>query len=238
MIFKIQKKIISCIQYFIYNNTLNISGYYSKAKTAKILNSKINVSPNAKLIIADNVEIQNVDITILKGELIIGSNTSLISGDKENNSTIYISDGSLNIGDHCVIKADFSVRFEGKCTIGSYTGIMENSEIRCDEFIEIGDYNMISYECMIYDTNTHSIYSKDKRREMTKLDFPAIGREHEKPITQPVKIGNDCWIGKRAAILKGVTIGDESVVGALAVVTKNVDKNMMCYGNPAVCKAR
>lgn len=67
MIFKVQKKIIRCIQYFVYNNTLNIYGDFSKGENSKISNSKINVSPNAKLIIADNVEIQNVDITILKG---------------------------------------------------------------------------------------------------------------------------------------------------------------------------
>lgn len=115
---------------------------------------------------------------------------------------------------------------------------MERTEIRCDHLIEIGDYNMISYECMIYDTNTHCLYTKEKRRDMTRHDFPRIGQEYEKPVTSPVKIGNDCWIGKRAAILKGVTIGDECIVGTLAVITKRVNNNMLCYGNPAVCIQR
>lgn len=168
----------------------------------------------------------------------IGTNSILTNGYKKENSIIHISDGFFSVNKNCVIKADFYIKYGGKCSIGSYTGIMENTEIRCDDSIEIGDYNMISYECMIYDTNTHFIYPKDKRREMTIRDFPAIGLEHEKPTTQPVKIGNDCWLGKRAVILKGVTIGDESIIGALAVVTKKVDKNMICYGNPAVCKAR
>jgi acetyltransferase-like isoleucine patch superfamily enzyme len=238
MLFKIKKKIVSSIQYLLYKNTLNISGYFSKGKNVRILNSNINVLKNAKLVIDANVEITNFDITILSGEVTIGSNTRLSNGSKKSNASIYISDGFLNISDNCFIKADFSIRFGGKCNIGSYTGIMERTEIRCDHLIEIGDYNMISYECMIYDTNTHCLYTKEKRRDMTRRDFPLIGQEYEKPVTSPVKIGNDCWIGKRAVILKGSTIGDECIVGALAVITKRVNDNTLCYGNSAVCRPR
>ena len=238
MLFKIKRRLISCIQYLIHKNTFNISGQFSKGEKVKIINSNINVLQNAKLIIGSDVEIKNFNITILSGELTIGSNTRLSNGSQKSNASIYITDGCLNISDNCVIKADFTIRFGGKCKIGLYTGIMERSEIRCDHLIEIGDYNMISYECMIYDSNTHCLYTKEKRRDMTRRDFPLIGQEYEKPVTSPVKIGNDCWIGKRAVILKGSTIGDECIVGALAVITKRVNDNTLCYGNPAVCRPR
>jgi acetyltransferase-like isoleucine patch superfamily enzyme len=49
-----------------------------------------------------------------------------------------------------------------------------------------------------------------------------------------VKIGDNVWIGMNAVILKGVTIGDNSVVAAGAVVTKSIAPNTIVAGNPAV----
>ena len=51
--------------------------------------------------------------------------------------------------------------------------------------------------------------------------------------TAPVRIANNVWIGMNAVILKGVTIGENSVVAAGSVVTKNVEPNTVVAGNPA-----
>ena len=51
--------------------------------------------------------------------------------------------------------------------------------------------------------------------------------------TKPIKIGNDVWIGVNVTILPGVTIGENAVVGAGAVVTKDVPDNAVVVGNPA-----
>lgn len=58
----------------------------------------------------------------------------------------------------------------------------------------------------------------------------AAGLEYAKPIA----IGNDVWIGGRAIICPGVTIGDRSVIGAGSVVTKNIPPDVFAAGNP--CK--
>lgn len=52
--------------------------------------------------------------------------------------------------------------------------------------------------------------------------------------SKPVKIGNDVWIGGRAVILPGVTIGDNSVIGAGSLVSRDIPANVVAVGNP--CK--
>ncbi|MEA3357176.1 MAG: acyltransferase, partial [Patescibacteria group bacterium] len=51
--------------------------------------------------------------------------------------------------------------------------------------------------------------------------------------SQPITIGDSVWICGQSAILKGVSIGDNSIVGFRAVVTKNVPPNIVVAGNPA-----
>jgi galactoside O-acetyltransferase len=48
----------------------------------------------------------------------------------------------------------------------------------------------------------------------------------------PIKIGNNCWLGAGVIVLGGVTIGDNSVIGAGSVVTKDIPSNVIAVGNP------
>ena len=82
--------------------------------------------------------------------------------------------------------------------------------------IEIGDNALIGQQVVIATLN-HDL-NPEKRKNM----LPA-----------PVKIGNNVWIGAHATILAGVTIGDNAVVAAGAVVTKDVPENVVVGGVPA-----
>ena len=67
-------------------------------------------------------------------------------------------------------------------------------------------------------------------------DFHNLGitaRHREPPQTRPVHIGNNVFIGSDVKILKGVTIGDNAVIGMGSVVTKDVPANYIAAGNPA-----
>jgi maltose O-acetyltransferase len=82
--------------------------------------------------------------------------------------------------------------------------------------VRIGDYTMFGPSVQIY-TATHPMDAMERRH-----------REFAKPIT----IGHDVWVGGAAIICPGVTIGPRSVIGAGAVVTRDVPAGVFAAGNP------
>ena len=93
--------------------------------------------------------------------------------------------------------------------------INNNVKISCFEKITIGDDVKISEDVLIRDSDNHMIIRPGYIK------------------TAPINIGNHVWIGARAMILKGVTIGDGSVIAAGVIVTKNVPPNSLVGGAPA-----
>ncbi len=238
MIFTFLKNIFKSKQPSCNKISVAINSELLVPKSSKITNSIISIGNDSKLIIGDDVIIDNYNIKIQKGTFIIGNKTQLIGVKNTLTNSVSIENGTIEIANNCIIQSEFCVRFGGHCSIGSYTGIMYGTEIRCDEKLSIGKYNMISYDCMIFDTNTHCNYSIDLRRRLTEDNFPSIGSEIEKPETKPVSIGDDCWLGKRSVILKGVSLGDFTTVATSAVVTKSAPGNSLVYGNPAINKLK
>ena len=95
--------------------------------------------------------------------------------------------------------------------IDAYPGIMKGCYIQGKGGIEIGDYTQIAPNVIIVSAN-HNVYDN---------------REH---VLSPVKIGKYCWIGAGAKIMPGVVLGDWSVVGAGAVVTKSFPEGFCVIG--------
>jgi acetyltransferase-like isoleucine patch superfamily enzyme len=98
---------------------------------------------------------------------------------------------------------------------------MSSVLICCAVHVEIGEGTQIGGGAMILDTDFHP-----RAADGTWLTDP-------KAVSSPVRIGRKCFIGARAIILKGVTIGDGSIVGAGAVVTRNIPAGATVAGNPA-----
>lgn len=101
-----------------------------------------------------------------------------------------------------------SIKIGSKCSIGDRT------EIHAGKSVEIGDNVVIAWDCVIMDRDYHSTSGSTE-------------------VFKPVFIDDRVWIGCRAIILKGVTIGKGAVVAAGAVVTKDVDSGTLVAGNPA-----
>lgn len=98
--------------------------------------------------------------------------------------------------------------------IGSECNIGDRTEIHAASSVRIGNRVMISWDCVILDRDYHPIYG-------AKENFA------------PVVIEDEVWIGCRAIILKGVTVGCGAIVGAGAVVTKSIPNLAIVAGNPA-----
>lgn len=111
----------------------------------------------------------------------------------------------------------------GVLRIGNGVG-MSNATIVCDESVTIGDHVLIGGGAQLFDTNFHS----------TDAAVRCSGRESRKDVaTAPVLIGNRVFIGSNVLICKGVTIGDEAMVAAGAVVVHDIPPGEVWGGNPA-----
>lgn len=143
---------------------------------------------------------------------------------------------AIVLGNHVSIYAgcSFSVGPGGSCSVGDFT-LLNGALVMVEERIEIGSHCLISWNVGIADSDFHPLAPAERLIDAEALAPFFKGRPpRPKLTTRPVIIGDNVWIGMNATILKGVSIGDNSVVAAGAVVTKSVAPNTVVAGNPAV----
>lgn len=147
----------------------------------------------------------------------------------------YIKYGkNFTIGVGCRIEAyNFNNRIsDGKnpqLIIGNNVQINDYVHLSCAESVIIEDNVLIASKVYVSDLN-HGNYSSLKNPEHSCPD--EIVKER-KIFTKPVKICQNTWLGENVAVLSGVTIGKNSIIGANSVVSKNIPENCIAVGNPA-----
>jgi acetyltransferase-like isoleucine patch superfamily enzyme len=184
-------------------------------ENSSIVNCKIKIVGGSKLILGKNTIIENYNISIINNSIISFGDECRINSTKVNRySSISSRDNSvINTEDKVKIEADLlSSSYGAKLSIGYLSGIGELTDIRCNEDISIGAYCMLSRMLTIYDSDSHSLNYKDRRKRLEEC-HPSGVHEKVKPNTKKIKIGNDCWIGKGAFISKGANLSDRSIVG-------------------------
>jgi len=134
----------------------------------------------------------------------------------------------IDLGDYAnvITTSDHKVRLtiwsekdtQASISIGNYCLICPGVRISAATSITIGDSCMMASSAYITDADWHGIHDR--------TDY--IGK------TAPISIGNNVWIGDSAIVCKGVTIGDNSIIGAGSVVTRDIPANSIAVGNPAV----
>lgn len=136
------------------------------------------------------------------------------------------------IGDNSEIACTLVCQDKGRITIGKNAWIGAKTVIGSIEEILIGDYVIISTDVHIYDNNNHPT-SPELRQKMSESGFHSELWSWKHADSKRVLIGDRVWIGERSVILKGVTIGNDSIVAAGSVVTHDVPPSTIVAGNPA-----
>lgn len=142
-----------------------------------------------------------------KGVIEIGDNFTFSTGSNFNQLSRNIR-GSIYVAENAVLK------------IGDNVGI-SSSCIWVTDSITIGNHVNIGADTLILDTDAHHLDWQERRN----------GGERS---SKPIIIEDDAFIGTRSIILKGVTIGARSIIGAGSVVAKSIPPDCVAAGNP--CK--
>ena len=122
------------------------------------------------------------------------------------------------VGENCYIEPPLHANWGGHHThLGSNVYANFGLTLVDDTHIYIGDCTMLGPN-VILATGGHPV-------------LPQL-RERGLQFNLPIHIGRNCWLGAGVIVLPGVTIGDNSVIGAGSVVTRDVPANVVAVGNP------
>ena len=139
------------------------------------------------------------------------------------------NEGSISFGKGFVSGPGLIIDTIGKMAsviIGHDVKVNHNVHIGAAQLVSIGDRTLIASGVYISD-HSHGFYNGDCHSS------PLQAPNDRLIVSRPVKIGEDCWLGEKVAVLPGVTIGNGVIVGAGAVVTKDVPEYTIVVGAPA-----
>lgn len=233
------------------NSTLIIGDHCDLRRVKIRLNNSSLILCNKARLKKSNFILNNSNITGGNYAIFLNNNfnlhcSSIKFGDYVKFERIYpfksfvkANNATINIGDNNYIAAKIQCE-NSTFTLKSNSFINEGTEVRCYENISIGNYVLISYECLIFDTNTHSTNSEFRKQEIDN-GFPnsTLQFAEQKPKTAPINIGDRVWIGMRAVIFKNSKIGNNSIIGANSVLANIlIPENSLAVGNPCNIKKR
>ncbi len=132
--------------------------------------------------------------------------------------TAMLKEMFASLGEGCYIEPPFHANWGGRHVhFGKYVYANFNLTLVDDTYIYVGDYTMFGPNVTVA-TAGHPV-------------LPEL-RERQAQYNFPVYIGRNVWIGAGAVLLPGITVGDNTVIGAGSIVTKDIPANVVAVGNP------
>lgn len=132
---------------------------------------------------------------------------------------IEIGNGTLVLGPGVDLRARATLFVHGRLTLDGANVLQHGCSFHCDEAITIGRRAVLSDHCTVVDSS-HT------------FDGPSDWFLHDLR-TAPVTIGADAWLGVKATVTRGVTVGERAVIGANSVVVSEVPPGWLASGVPA-----
>ena len=138
----------------------------------------------------------------------------------------------VTIGANAVIRGVIRCEGEGRCEIGAEVYVGDGAIISALTKVQIGEGTLLAHGAQVFDNDTHPIDAAERRAHFRSI--LKLGPRRDFPIgARPVRIGRDCWLGFGAAVMKGVTVGDEAILAAGTVASQDVRRRTIVAGNPA-----
>lgn len=151
-------------------------------------------------------------------------------------ASVLFADGScredIELGEYVTLYGTLFSQSHGKIVLRDNTRLGKGSIIRSVEKVVIGSFTAIADNVVISDNGNHPI-DPDFRRRMKLDTLGGDMRLWKHSEHAPVIIGENVWVGEHSRIQRGVTIGDNAIIAAGAIVTKDVPANAIVAGIPA-----
>jgi len=140
-------------------------------------------------------------------------------------------ENNIEIGKYSIILGELlTFQHGGKIVVGEFVFIGENSRIWSSCSIKIGNRVLISHNVNIHDNISHSLESSIRHEEFLYSYYNHKPMPNDNLLAKQIVIGDDVWIGFNVTILKGVHIGNRAIIGANAIIVKDVPEGAVVVG--------
>lgn len=138
----------------------------------------------------------------------------------------------VTIGSRAIVRGILKNERGGRIELGPGVYIGDGVIISAAAEVVIGAHTMMAHGVQVFDNNTHPIDASERVKHLRMI----VGEEAAMPVSvgkAPIRIGQRCWIGMNSMVLSGVTIGDDTIIGAGSVVVNDIPGGVLAVGNPA-----
>jgi acetyltransferase-like isoleucine patch superfamily enzyme len=146
---------------------------------------------------------------------------------------------AIRIGAHTIIGGELlTFAHGGEISIGEWSFVGADTRIWSAERIDIGNRVLISHGVNIHDSDSHPREARARHEQFRAIALQGHPKAMRDIEAAAVTIGDDAWIGFNASVMKGVTIGEGSIVAACSIVTRDVPPGCLYIGTRVVGSAQ
>ncbi|MEQ8433432.1 MAG: acyltransferase [Oceanicaulis sp.] len=141
--------------------------------------------------------------------------------------------GAIKLSGPAAIRGVLRADSGGRIEIGEFCYIGDGVVISAHQSVSVGRCTLLAHGVQIFDNNSHPTQTFQREVQFRRMLGDKSVYVPMKIGAAPVAIGANCWIGMNSLIMRGVSIGDGTIVAAASVVTSDLPAGVVAAGNPA-----